>query len=359
MTLGELVRYLTDETGASIVVEEGLERRPVYLEIVDQPLGVVLDAVAGRVGVSLDRHGNLFYLGEVRPDARGVLVRRVRRLGSEDLQKAVACQLSADGRAVAYRDGLCIVCDRVSVLEKVGSLLDGIEQADSPLWCVQLYVVSVAVDDLQEFGLDVAPAVDVSLAFAAASQGFAVGELSGASLRGGIDAVLQAVDEARDSEVLAEPLFLLVDGEEARFRRGSRLPYRQDMVSQEGTVSSRTYAFVDSGLTIRVNLRERGPGLAWLSVDVISNEIEGYVDEQVPRLGDESFATKVLLRSGGVYLLGSLERCKTETGRETFLRVGAKDSVERRVLQVWGTAYAVNGDCRVMEDCGPVVAPAG
>lgn len=299
--------------------------------------------------MALDRHGNLYFLGEARPDARGVLVRRVRRLGSADLQRAIACQLSVDGRAVAYGDGLCVVCDRVAVLEKVGLMLDGIEQADSPLWCVQLYVVSLSMEDLQDFGLDVAPAVDVSLAFASASQGFNVGALSGASLRGGVDSVLRAVDEARDSEVVAEPLFLLVDGEEARFHRGNRLPYRQDIISQDGAVSSRTYAYVESGLTIKVDLRERGPGVAWLMVDVKSSEVEGFVDDSVPRLGEESFATKVLLRSGGVYLLGSLERRKNAVNQVTFLRMGSEKTKERRVLQIWAVARAVQGACMDME----------
>src|SRR5687767_13838600 len=81
--LHEILRYLAQETGASIVAEQGLDVRPVSLEVYEQELEDVLGVIARRVGVEVSRTGSLYFIGHLRSEDKGVLVRRATRLNSE------------------------------------------------------------------------------------------------------------------------------------------------------------------------------------------------------------------------------------------------------------------------------------
>jgi hypothetical protein len=88
MPLGMFLRYLSNNTGTSVVCQADLDTQPVTLDLVDTPVAEAIGVVARRLGVSASRTGNVFFLGISRPEDRGVLVRKVRRLSKEDLAAA-------------------------------------------------------------------------------------------------------------------------------------------------------------------------------------------------------------------------------------------------------------------------------
>ena len=339
ITLGALCQWIAAETGSSIVVQQGLEGLPVSLEIREEPLGAVMDVLAARLGVSLDRRGTLYYLGQTRPESRGVLVRRVRRLSRDEIQQAVAVHLTTEGKSAVFADGLLVVGDRVAILERIGDVLDQVEAAQSPCWCVQCYIVALTDSEIHDIGLDVAPALEVSAAFASGSQLAGLGTLSA---KGGLDAVLKAATSSDVNRVLAQPLFLLGDGEKATVKRTVSYPVPMDSLSQDGQVSSRSWEYVEAGLTLDVELRERSSRSAKLGVVLEVSDVEGFKEDAPIRAG-ESFASSATLESGGVYLLGSLEREGKRSGKSSLLQWRWKSDTERHTLFVWCRAYAVSG----------------
>jgi type II secretory pathway component GspD/PulD (secretin) len=284
--------------------------------------------------------GNLFYVGELRPEDNGVLVRRVGRLSSDDLRGAIAVLLSEHGKTQVQADGLVIVGDRVEVLQRVDDLLTRIDAAESVCWVVQLYLISMSDGDILDLGLDVTPALEVAATMASASNGLDL--VPKTSLKGGLNVVLRAARERSSVSLVGEPLFLLADGARGRVGSGQRVPVVQRAVSNQGTVTTTGYQFIDTGLQINVLLRELSAGAARLELKAESSSVLEY-RETLPILQKDDFEGTAVISSGGVYLVGSLERTAHDKRQTSPFRIAAKDSEQGQVLQIWARAYRVGG----------------
>ena len=101
-------------------------------------------------------------------------------------------------------------------------------------------------------------------------------------------------------------------------RRTRRVPVLQSQFSGAGgaTISSQQYDYIDIGLTVKVRVRERSERSALLAVTLDLSDQDGNVDN-VPIRVAEDYTTAAVVESGGVYLLGSLERrAATEKGMD-------------------------------------------
>jgi len=350
MPLVEFARFLSAKTEASIVVDAKLDQRPVTLEVTEQSLPAVLGVVARRLGVELDSKGSLYYLGSLRPQDRGVLVRRVRRLSPTELRAAVETLVTHEtGALAAFDDGLLVVGDRVEVLERLDSLLDRVESSDSPAWVVQLYLVSIGDQEAADLGVDAVPAADIALAFAAASQG---GSFASATLTGGLDAVLRASRETSGISVVANPTFYMADGGTVNYSRGNRVPIPRRSVSDQGTVQTVGFDLIDVGLSVQCQLRELSIDRASLSVDLEMSEIASIGELGAPSTTRESYTVAGPVTSGGVYLLGSVERSEVSKSAAAWLRNGFTHRHDNRLLQVWARAMLVSGASLTLPDVG-------
>lgn len=348
MPLADFCRLMSQRSGVSIILSESLDNRTVTVEVRDQPVSQVLGGVARRAGVQVARVGDLFFLGELRREDRGLLVRRVRRLSADDIRAAVATLQSEHGASAVYSDGLVTIGDRVEVLARLSEMFDQVEAADSPTWVVQLYILSLSASDARELAIDSRPALDVSLAFATSSATVGTLPATSASLNGGLDAVLSYARDRGREAIIAEPLFLMQDGSQARQVRGSRVPIPRRVVSDQGTVTTEGYDYEQTGLIVEVDLREQSQGIAALDLVAELSEITGFV-EAAPITTQERVETRVCMASGGVYLVAASERMSKRDETRLGLSFGDAVTTEARQLQVWARA------CRV---AGPAVAPA-
>lgn len=343
LPLTAFCRWVADKTGVSIVVEDRLETRRVTLDVKDVAVSDVLGMVARRAGSQVTRVGRLYYVGELRPEDRGVLVRKVARLSGEELKAAVGVLLSEHGRAETFADGLLVVGDRVEVLQRLHELLDGVENAVTATWVVQLFVVNMTRGDVIDLGLDAVPALDVAAAVAGASGGAAPAALAATTnLKGGIDILLRASRERSTVGVMGQPLFLLVDGGDAHAGSGARVPVPMRAVSNQGTSTTSGYQYIDTGLQIDVELREVGHDRARIKVKGSYSTIQSFVD-LAPLVSRDDFTSSAVVASGGVYLLNALERRDTEQRNKNLLTIGLKDSEKIQVVQVWARAFRVAG----------------
>lgn len=328
-------------------MEAALDQASVTLEVKDQSIDEVLGVVARRAGVQVTRTGNLYFLGQLRREDRGVLVRRVRRLSKDEVREAVATMASEYGQSVAFDDGLVVVGDRVEVLARLHEMLNQVEAAPSPVWVVQLYLLSLSAKELQDLGIDNTPALDLSLAFAAGSSaataaGAAAVAPATANLKGGLHSLLRVAQSSEDGCLMAEPLFYLVDGSKSEIVRGDRVPVPRNVVSNQGTVTTQGYDFVQTGLTVRCELREVSGQSAALTVHTEVSAITDFVGS-APVVAREAYDTRCVVESGGVYLLGSMARSSLDHQKTNGLRLGTKTTDEKRILQVWGRAVRVGG----------------
>jgi Flp pilus assembly secretin CpaC len=331
------------------VVEQRLDQLPVTIDVIEQDTSSVLASVARRLGVEVTRQGQLYYMGTLRREDRGLLVRRVRRLKSDEITNAVKVLQSDQGATVAFSDGLLVVGDRVDVLRRITQLLDDVEATDNATWVVQLYLVSFEEARLADFGFDVSPAIDVAVSFASGSTALQ-SAATAANLHAGIGAVLRAAASHEGVEVVAQPLFVLGDGETAAFSRGEKIPIPRRSVSDQGTVTTTGFETVQTGLQVSATVRELRESATRLSVDVSMSDVARTVEADgvsAPVIKADTYKTQSEVISGGVYLLGSVERAGVTRSAAWPLRLGQKHQASNQVLQIWARAYRIAGPAQI------------
>ncbi len=331
------------------MLEQSLDQLPVTVELSEVPINEALTSVGRRCGVEVSRVGNLFFFGEVKREDRGVLVRRCRRLKADELLAAVTALHSDIGDSTSFQDGLLVCSDRVEVLVRISELIDNVEAAESPCWVIQLHLVSLSANELAELGVEGTPALEIAAAFGQASSPGLFGALASQSkLNAGLSAVLKVAKTSGRSAVVAEPMFYLVDGSKRDYQRGGRVPVPKRTVSNQGTVTTSGFEFVQTGLTVTAELREQTERLARLSVSIDQSDITGYV-EGAPITSNEHFSGDAVLASGGVYLLGSVTRSETQEAGGVGLNLARKDTEDARVMQIWARIVRVVGPAVCVE----------
>jgi hypothetical protein len=342
MPVPEFFRYVATQADVSVVWDESLDAKLVSLELTDVPLPELFGMVARRLGVQIGRVGSTWYVGTLRGEDRGFMVRKVRRLPEDGLKAAVQVMLSDAGKLATYADGLLVCGDRVEVLQRIASLLDSVESVGAESWVVQLYLLSVSKEASSELGLDIKPLADVSYTFAAKSL---VSPAAAAELSAALSGALKASSKRQDVRVVAQPLFLLIDGESSSFSSGASIPVPKKAVSNQGTITTQSYEMVNTGLAATVSIREMSAAVVRCRVKVDLGQVTGFV-ESAPIQAKDSFETVSVLAAGGVYLLGALDRSETSkdsSGPLPQLQGVRSRSDKANQIQIWARLYRIAG----------------
>lgn len=345
MPLVAFARMVADRASVSVVVSSRLDDRPVSLEVQDVTVGSVLALVARRLGVELTYSGGVYFIGELRPEDRGVYVRRVRRLDREGLTGAVETLLSQNGRVQAYDDGLVVVGDRVEVLHRVAELLDRVESAAADSWVVQVHMISTRDGDMSALGLETTPALDVAATYADASSSSPDG--GSTELLASLRALLRAERSMEAVELVTAPMFVLVDGGTATLADGDELRVPQFSISEFGTQTVTGFEVVQTGLSVDVSLRDLGSGRARVELRTSMSSVVGFIEDTLPTINTQRYQTNAVVRSGGVYLVGALRRNERLEGVDGPLRSLRRTEREDRTVMIWLRAYRIDGAARL------------
>jgi hypothetical protein len=308
---------------------------------VEQPVSLVLDAMARQLHVEVHRQSErLYFVGDLRPEDRAVLVRRVRGLEQQEIKQAVGTIVGGGTSVKAFPDGLLVVADKAAVLSRVEELIQGIESAGRPAWAVQLFLVTMTDDDLAEMGFDINPSVDVAVSYAsAAAAGVPAVELSS-----GLEAVLKAARERSTMRLVAEPFFYMVDGDKAEYNRVRILAVPTSTITETGNFLTTGYQPFQAGTTVHVGIREVGERAVLLACDVTLSDLRNVTAEGFPESDSRQYQTKALCHTGGVYLLGSINLEERRRSRGNWLHLGRSTDTGREVMQIWCRCVAVNPD---------------
>ena len=331
MPLRLFLRYVADRAEVSIVADADLDDLPVTIDAQNAPVSQILGAVARRLGVRLTRMGDLYYLGDLRPEDKGVLVRRVPWLTAEQLNESIATLLSQNGRVLTTEQGIVMVGDQVEVLERIHQLLDDLASIEVGSWVVQLHAISISDEARISLGFDVRPAADLA---ALIRTGGARSFSAGAAL----NALLEAEQERYGVHVEASPLFVLIEGVQATHASTSEVPVLTTTVADNGVVSE-DVDFKQIGLTISATVRELPTG-GMLTIDWEDRRIVGESNGYPVSLG-ESYNTTAQIESGGVYLLGELDYSRDLDGIKNWATLTTDDRYAS--VQVWARAYRISG----------------
>jgi hypothetical protein len=340
MPLSAFLRLLSDRTGVSVVAAANLDGEPVTLDVVDQPIGVVLGAVARRLGVQASRSGSSYFLGDLKPEDRGVMVRRVGGVDAADLRAALEAPLSTEGKLAVTPDGVAVVSDRVEVLARVAEVADALDAATPGEWVVQAYLVSLSSNLEADWGLDVTPTADLAASLGVAAEGLPSSQFAAQAT---LAAVLSATRTQGGASLVARPLVVVSDGGTGRVSDGQTVPIpRRAVLPESGLVQTVDVEFIDTGLIFDVQLREAADSTASVGLNVELSEVVGFVEE-FPQLARRQLTTRARLRSGGVYLVGMLERDQRRQSVRSVTRSAESISEQTQDVFVWLTAIRVDG----------------
>ncbi len=338
ISLKMFLRWLSNESGVSVVCESDLDEKPVSVEVQDQTVSDILGVVARRLSVQVTKTGNLYFLGTLQPEDRGVLVRVVKRMRADDLQQAITSLLSQHGRAVAYNDGLVVIGDTVEVLRRVSEMLDGIDSAPSNSWVVQMYIVDLRDELSETFGVDFTLDSELALNLAESTK------LSNsyAAANGILNAILKAEREKANINMIARPMFVLMDGGNAQFSSGERVPVPKKVVSDNGTVSTSGFEYIQTGLDFSCSVRESTIDTCKLGVSITISSVVGYVENSAPITNSQDFTTTAYIKTGGVYLLGSVKKATRSFTDSGILNILKSQSDLKGTVQIWVKSYRIS-----------------
>jgi Flp pilus assembly secretin CpaC len=320
------------EYGATIVVSELAQSRQVTIDVKEISLLDLLRLVGRRSALPVSYRGGVYYLGDLRPEDRAVLVRRVYRLDGEQLARVLTL-VRGDSVPVALEDGSLIMADSVGAIQSACDMLDRCESLDVPQWCVQLHLIAVNERQSRELGLDVTPAIDVSASLAS-------GVGSAFAGKAVLSALLKASSECGAATVDAQPLLFIEEGSKARFMRGLNIPVPQRTVSDQGTVTTSGFTQVRTGLTITASVRECALNRARLTLNLVSNDRVGEV-EGAPITEGVEWEGSATVESGGCYLLGEVNRGVNERALNGPFKLRETFRHESSTLQIWAQVVRV------------------
>lgn len=353
----DFVRWLSEAANVSVVLQEDLDERELTIDLRDVPLSRLLALVSRRLGVQVTKLGTVYYIGNLGPEDRGYLVRKVRRLDPESLDQAAAIVMSELGEVVVMQDGVAVFSDRVEALTRLGSMLDEVETAELGFWLVQFHLINIDRRNFRELGLDVTPLLEISARMATgggASQFDAVA---------GFDAILRAAANNEAMTVKSAPLFVMRDGGISSISNTRDIPVPLRTTSDEGTVTTDGFEIVSIGTTINLTLREATANTATVNVQLEQSQLAGFV-ESAPIKVANRFSTEAPLASGGVYLLGSMSTDSTRDSIEGPVKLTFVDEDDASIIQIWCRVMKIEGEARRREgpprpgegpDAGPLL----
>lgn len=337
--LDEFLKSIGGETSISIICDADLDDRPVTIDVVDTDVYDLLSAVARRFDADVVSQGDLFFIGNLKENDRGFLVRKVRRLTASDIKDVLSSLTSELGRVFVSEDGLVVVGDSVKILKRINSMLDDVEKQPASTWILQMYLITTSDKENRDLGFDSTAELDISAAFADSGMSREWRRVADGEFR----AVLNAARSSSRYGVIAEPMMLMVDGGESKIQDGEKIPIPLKTVSDSGTVSTTGYEYVDTGIIIAAEIREMSHSTARCRLNVEITNVVGYV-ETAPISQGQSFSSTTILESGGTYLVGSIT--KKQLSREkygAFFPTGKKKSEQDVTIHIWLRCHRIHG----------------
>ncbi len=262
-----------------------------------------------------------------------MLVRRVLGHDGERLDTILKSMLSVDGRVSITRNSVAVVTDHESVLRRVSEMLDYLDAQESRSWIVQLYFVSLRKDMLLEGGLTTKSSGSISYDISS-------NKISVENLR--LDGFFEFLNNSSYADLYASPMFVIRDGYTAKWHDGERVPIPKKTISEQGTVTTTGFDYIDTGLVVNASLLESSIGTN-LTLEITFSDVKSYV-EYSPVTSQTVFKTDVDMQTNKIYLLGELNRFQHVDKQEDTLKFGADRG--KVVLQVWGKVYKIDGSVK-------------
>ena len=329
MPFSVLSRVISDKFDIGLVFSEQLYNKTITAEFKKTSLSDVLNVVSRQLDVDTVHVGNTYYIGKLRSQDRGVLVRKVIGFGNDDLLKACQGVISDQGKVAVIGSGVVAASDIESCIVRLVELLDYLDNLDQPVWIVQLAFLTINRDILLEGGLKVTTSGTVS--YNATDNEFKLKDIN-------IDGIINSAMSSSFADVHSSPMLLVREGSSSVWKFGRRVPVPKKTTSSYGVVTTTGFDYIDVGFNVTAKVsRSRAGGL--LELEISKSDIESYV-ETAPVTTQNSYTFTVDMVPLAPYLLGELQNFKDLNSQSDILNFGKQRG--KSVVQVWGQIYRIS-----------------
>ena len=338
--LGSVLRLLAESQRINIIAGPEVTGF-VTLNLYEVPFEDAITAILNVSGFSWYRVGGIIYVtteerrGEMAPSVGEMEVATfvMNHVEPEAMSELVAGFLSRGGRALAGVNKTLVVVDMPERIATVSKLIAAMDHPKRQV-LIQVHIVNVQRDNNLNLGtgFDTFPLSRYGVE--ALTQGFAepfppspdpetglipnlfptsTGFYTG-TLQRDFRAFIQALDTATDTEILASPQLLVLDGEEARLQVGDRLGFRITTTTE--TASLESVEFLEVGTVLEVTPNISADGLVQL--EITPKVSSGFIDtEGLPTESTTEVSTSMLVQDGQTVIIGGLlnatkQRIKTQ-----------------------------------------------
>lgn len=332
MNLPMFIRWFSDRTGVGVVYSSEGDNFKITAEFKNNTPEEIMNMLARRFDFELIKSQNTFYLGTLKPEDKGIYVKKIGGYLQADITSAITVFLSEFGKVFVQKDGVVIVADREKVLSRVIEMLEYLENSSENSWIVQYYLISQRKELKAQAGGDLKTSGSLAYNYNKDS-GFTY---TAKDLGQSLDLVLNLTSDL--IQVHGTPMFLLRDGTSSYWQDGTSYPIPRKTVSNYGIVTTTGYDYKDCGLVINTTLRECKSG-AVLTVDIQDSTITGYVDQSQPILSKTQIKTETVVKSGNVYLIGEFNLHTTRGDQANVLDFTSAES--KVAIQLFCRTYKI------------------
>ncbi|QQE12322.1 hypothetical protein JD969_02275 [Planctomycetota bacterium] len=338
MKVTALCRYLASEYGVSIVTQEGLDDQVVNITVENQPVEDVVAVFARRVGAQLTRVGEVYYIGNLRPEDKGVLVDRVTNRDVVTIENAIKTVLSEYGRCTVFPDGTVVVGDTVEVIRRVNEIIRTINKQHIATWYVQLIVITKQMKDERGYGISINDEINLTKLIAdAASRNISVSLLAERY----INAAIKMSANSEFITISQTPAVIVNGATVARIECSDNIPVPKKAVNNEGEIIATTeYQDVSAGMIAEIMVSSVVTGGHSLDVMIESSDVIGMNDE-APIVRRHKLDTTANMGNEQLYLIGVYYKNRTENGFTGGFSNYTSKTKEALAVEVWANVQQI------------------
>ena len=320
LTMREGMTLLTDETGVSIIWGQSLDSATLYGSYFGEPLAMVLESVARRVGASVTEINGIYYIGDSnRNDVVTAVVHMIpteRKELLDALQKGVT-----DQGKVAVVGGSLYISDNLENVRKLLADIEKLREHAEHAYIAEVFFIRVKEDDFVKVTGDLQiRSVDV---FAGTTN---LAEL--------FQMFLDASAGKGFASVEQRPVLYLSEGRTAKFEVGSELVREKKAVMENGTMQTTGYEKFQDGLKLSLTLGRVSPEHYAVDFELdVSTFDTSKTADSIPTLDKSTLALPgLLVKDSHIYYVGSLKR---KDSRRVFSLFGLDSGKTNDHLTVW------------------------
>lgn len=327
----------SDVTGYGIVCSSELAEKTVDLEFKEATAVEVIELLSKQLGKDFILRGNTFFIGSLKKGDRSFFVRSCRFMSKSDASNFCQGFISEFGKVHVTSSGIISVMDVEPVINSLNLAFQQLEKIKVDTFICQLYFVHLSDGWQLDAGLKTRSTGSLAYSLSKGQGGNFDFQDVGAEME------LIFSGGSSLASLLASPLLLCLSDQEVTWSDGQVYPIPLRNVSSEGTVTTTSYQFKNTGFQLKLKLVDLGENCN-IFLSITNSQISGWVEEQ-PILDSSSLTSIFSAKSNFIYLVGELKQNKRSNGIINTLTFRGDHSSKN--IQVFFRFYRVSPEIRI------------